>query len=30
MGVKKWRKKPEDRSVWATILKEALVKPTAQ
>jgi hypothetical protein len=26
MGVKRWRKKPEDRSVWAIILKEALVK----
>jgi hypothetical protein len=30
MGVKRWRKKPEDRFVWAIILKEALVKPTAQ
>jgi hypothetical protein len=26
MGVKIWRKKAEDRSVWAIILKEALVK----
>jgi hypothetical protein len=26
MGVKRWRKKSEDRSVWAIILKEALVK----
>jgi hypothetical protein len=26
MGVKRWRKKAEDRSVWAIILKEALVK----
>jgi hypothetical protein len=25
-GVKRWRKKAEDRSVWAIILKEALVK----
>jgi hypothetical protein len=25
MGVKSWRKKVEDRSVWAIILKEALV-----
>jgi hypothetical protein len=25
MGVKRWRKKAEDRSVWANILKEALV-----
>jgi hypothetical protein len=25
MGVKRWRKKAEDRSVWAIILKEALV-----
>jgi hypothetical protein len=27
MVVKSWRKKAEDRSVWAIILKEALVKP---
>jgi len=26
MGVKRWRKKSGDRSVWAIILKEALVK----
>jgi hypothetical protein len=26
MGVKRWRKKAEDRSVWAIILKEALVE----
>jgi hypothetical protein len=26
MGVERWRKQAEDRSVWATILKEALVK----
>jgi hypothetical protein len=26
MCVKRWRKKAEDRSVWAIILKEALVK----
>jgi hypothetical protein len=26
MGVKRWRKKPEDRSIWAIILTEALVK----
>jgi hypothetical protein len=26
MDVKRWRKKTEDRSVWANILKEALVK----
>jgi hypothetical protein len=26
MGVKRWRKKAEDRSVRAVILKEALVK----
>jgi hypothetical protein len=25
-GVKRWRKKAEDRSVWAVILKETLVK----
>jgi hypothetical protein len=25
MGVKRWRKKAEDRSGWAIILKEALV-----
>jgi hypothetical protein len=25
MGVNRWRKKTEDRSVWAVILKEALV-----
>ena len=25
MGVKKWRKKAEDRSTWAVILKEAVV-----
>jgi hypothetical protein len=25
MGVKRWRKKAEDRSVWAIILKKALV-----
>jgi hypothetical protein len=24
MGVKRWRKKAEDRSVWAIILKETL------
>jgi hypothetical protein len=30
MGVKRWRKNPEDRFVWAVVLKEALVKPTAQ
>jgi hypothetical protein len=29
MGVKEWRTKPEERFVWAIILKEALVKPTA-
>jgi hypothetical protein len=27
MGVQRWRKKTEDRSIWAIILKEALVKP---
>ena len=26
MGVKRWRKKAEGRSVWVIILKEALVK----
>jgi hypothetical protein len=26
MGAKRWRKKTEDRSVWAIILKGALVK----
>jgi uncharacterized protein YqeY len=26
MGVKRWKKKAEDRSVWAIILKEALVE----
>ena len=26
MGVKRWRKKAEDRSEWAVILKEVLVK----
>jgi hypothetical protein len=26
MGVKRWRKKAEDRSVWDSILKETLVK----
>jgi hypothetical protein len=26
MGVKRWRKIAEDRSVWAIIVKEALVK----
>ena len=26
MGVKRWRKKAEDRSVWVIILKEVLVK----
>jgi hypothetical protein len=26
MGVKRWRKKAEDRSIWAIIVKEALVK----
>jgi hypothetical protein len=26
MGVKRWRKKVEDRSIWAIIMKEALVK----
>jgi hypothetical protein len=26
MGAKRWRKKAEGRSVWAIILKEALVK----
>jgi hypothetical protein len=26
MGVKRWRKKAEDKSVWAIILKKALVK----
>jgi hypothetical protein len=26
LGVKRWKKKAEDRSVWAIILKEALVK----
>jgi hypothetical protein len=26
MGVKRWRKKAEDRSVWAIIPKEALLK----
>jgi hypothetical protein len=26
MGVKRWRKKAEDRSAWAVFLKEALVK----
>jgi hypothetical protein len=25
-GVKRWRKKAEDRSVWAIVVKEALVK----
>jgi hypothetical protein len=27
MDVKRWRNKAEDRSTWAIILKEALVKP---
>jgi hypothetical protein len=27
MGAKRWRKKAEDKSVWAVILKEALVEP---
>jgi hypothetical protein len=26
MRVKRWRKKAEDRSVWAIVLKEALAK----
>jgi hypothetical protein len=26
VGVKRWRKKAEDSAVWATVLKEALVK----
>jgi hypothetical protein len=26
MGVKRWRKKAEDRSVWGIVLKEVLVK----
>jgi hypothetical protein len=26
MGVKRWRKKAEHRSVWAIILKESLIK----
>jgi hypothetical protein len=26
MGVKRWREKAEDRSIWAVILKEVLVK----
>jgi hypothetical protein len=26
MGVKRWRKKAEDRSIWSIILKKALVK----
>jgi hypothetical protein len=26
MGVKRWGKKAEDRSAWAILLKEALVK----
>jgi hypothetical protein len=26
MGVKRWRRKAEDRSLWAIILKKALVK----
>jgi hypothetical protein len=26
MGVRRWRKKAEDRSVWAIILEEAVVK----
>jgi hypothetical protein len=26
MGVKRWREKEEDRSVWAIMLKEAVVK----
>jgi hypothetical protein len=26
MGVKRWRKKAEDRSAWAIILKQTLVK----
>jgi hypothetical protein len=26
VGVKRWRKKAEERSVWAMILKKALVK----
>jgi hypothetical protein len=26
MGVKRWRKKAEDRFIWAIILKKALVK----
>jgi len=26
VGVKMWRKKSEDRSVWAVILKEVLVQ----
>jgi hypothetical protein len=30
MGVKRWRKKAEDRSAWAIILKEALVKLKGQ
>jgi hypothetical protein len=29
MGVKRWRKKVEDRSVWAVILKETLPGPYA-
>jgi hypothetical protein len=30
MGVERWRKKPEESSVWVIILKEALVKPSGQ
>jgi hypothetical protein len=26
MGVKEWKKKAEDRPVWAIMLKQALVK----
>jgi hypothetical protein len=26
MGVKRWRKKVQDRSVWSVVLQEALVK----
>jgi hypothetical protein len=26
MGVKRWRKKAEDKPIWAIILKQALVK----
>jgi len=29
IGVKRWRKKVEDRSVWAVVLKEALPGPYA-